>query len=114
MAIRSKSLFVIPLRALLLIGVGCAPGPFGQQPVHALADHRMWTQYSALQDARAIAVAGDPSRIWVAGMAGGQPTVEDARREALAACSKQRARRRMQSKCLLYAEGDVIVWRGGV
>jgi hypothetical protein len=47
-------------------------------------------------------------------MAGGQPTIDDARREALAACSKQRARRRMQSKCLLYAEGDVIVWRGGV
>lgn len=114
MTVHPKPLPGLLLCVLALVAAACTSGPYGRTPDHALAGSRMWTQYSGLQDARAIAVAGDPARTWVAGMTGGQPTMEDARREALAACAGQRARRRMQSKCLLYAEGDLIVWRGGV
>jgi hypothetical protein len=113
MRIHPKPLPCLLLWALALIAGACTSGPYGRAPDHALAGNRMWTQYSGLNDSRAIAVAGDPARTWVAGMAGGQPTMEDARREALTACDGQRARRRMQLQCKLYAEGDRIVWRGG-
>lgn len=92
-------------------GGGCTADGFGSTGKHPLATHQIWTQYRALEDRRALAIAGDPSRVWVAGMAGGLPTAVDAQREALSACAKQRARRRMQSQCLIYADGMKVVWR---
>ena len=100
------------MATLLWFGsAGCTSDGFGSTGDHPLATSQVWTQYRALDDRRALAVAGDPTRAWVAGMAGGLPTAVDARREALSACAKQRARRRMQSQCLIYADGMRIVWQ---
>lgn len=104
---------VAALRSALagcLVAGSCAQAPPDGTRSNPLASTRFWEQYSGLPGARAMAVAGDPTRIWVGGMAGGMPSVEEARREALAECGRQRARRRLRAPCLAYAEGDRVVW----
>jgi len=71
---------------------------------------RLWIGYSALEEHRALAVCGDPDRMWVAGAVGGASTSEAARQGALEACGKRRAERRMKPPCRLYASGDKVVW----
>jgi hypothetical protein len=72
----------------------------------------VWNDYQALPEQRALAVARDLGRnLWVAGMSGGQPTTGAAETEALAACQRQRNRKRLQVPCRIYAVGDVVVWR---
>src|SRR5262245_33692714 len=97
----------------LLIGAappaqGCAAGTAGAPPTE-LAE--LWRNYQALPAERALAVAGDPHRVWVAGVAGGEPTPDEAEFAALAQCRQRRAARRLQVPCRLYAVGDEIVWK---
>ena len=72
----------------------------------------LWRAYRSLPDERSLAIARElGGNLWVAGMAGGQPTLEAAETEALAACQKQRSRKRLQVPCRLYAVGDDVLWR---
>ena len=73
---------------------------------------RTWRDYQALPEQRALAIAGDPERIWVSGISGGQESLEEAEEAALSECRRRRAQRRMQAACQLYALGDEIVWTG--
>jgi hypothetical protein len=72
---------------------------------------RLWRSYQALPAERALAVAGDPRRQWVAGLVGGEPTIDEAEQVALERCRQNRAARRLQAPCRTYAVGDEIVWR---
>ena len=95
-----------PIAGLLL---ACASG--GISPHLDLAP--VWGDYVTLPAERALAIAGDPRRDrWVTGTSGGQATREQAEAAALAQCRAQRAARRMQAQCVLYAVGDEIVWQG--
>jgi len=94
------------MAALLL---ACASDAASPHPDLASA----WRDYLALREQRALAIAGDPGRDrWVTGASGGHATRERAEAEALAQCRTQRAARRIQDACQLYAVGDEIVWRG--
>jgi len=73
---------------------------------------RTWRDFLALPEHRALAIAGDPERIWVSGATGGQESPEEAEEAALAECRRRRAQRRMQAACQLYAVGDEIVRTG--
>lgn len=74
---------------------------------------RLWHEYRALPEQRALAIAGDPRRDrWVAGISGGHASRREALADALAACQRRRALRRMQAACEPYAVGDEIVWSG--
>ena len=88
------------------LGACETPGP----DPHPLVDTRIWQQYRQLEENRALALAGDPTRIWVAGMAGGQTSPAVAASDALAECGRQRAKRRLVAPCRLYAKGSRIVW----
>jgi hypothetical protein len=70
----------------------------------------LWREYLALPPERALALAGNPDRLWVGAVAGGQASRVEAEQSALAECRKRRAIRRMQQPCRLYATGDEIVW----
>ncbi len=116
-AAAARRALAAPGTLLLLLGIaastppllGCASRP---APPHAdLAP--VWREFVALPAERALAIAGDPGRDrWVAGVSGGHATREEAEAEALVRCRAQRALRRMQAACVLYAVGDEIVWRG--
>lgn len=60
---------------------------------------------------RALAIAGDPNGVWVAGMVGGHPSQIEVEREALERCQRKRASRGIAEKCCLYAVGHRIVWQ---
>lgn len=97
----------------LLIGAAlavaaCAKAPQGT-PHRSLT--QLWRSYQELPSQRALAVAGDPRRQWVAGMVGGEATSEDAQRVALEQCGQRRAARRLRVPCRIYAVGDEIVWQ---
>ena len=96
--------------AFLLLLVGCGGGL--SQPGHReLAG--LWSDYRELPPHRALAIAGDPSRSrWVAGVASGQASAEEAERAALGECRRQRLRQRMQEACSIYAVGDEVIWEG--
>ncbi len=72
---------------------------------------RIWREFVALPNERALALAGDPARQWVAAASGGYASPTEAEEGALAECRRRRAARRMQAPCLLYAKGDEIVWK---
>lgn len=98
------------LKAALLAGLALACAtPTGPQGPHPSLT-ALWRQYQRLPDERALAVAGDLDRVWVAAMAGGALTREDAVEQASVECRRKRRERRMQAPCLLYAVGDEIVW----
>jgi hypothetical protein len=96
--------------AACLLAVACAQAPPEATRDNPLASTRFWERYTDLPQARAMAVAGDPTGIWVGGMAGGMPSVDAALRQALAECGRQRTRRRLRAPCLPYAEGNRVVW----
>ena len=74
---------------------------------------RVWRDFLALPEERALAIAGDPRRDrWVTGASGGHASREEAEESALLECRRQRAARRMQAPCQLYAVGDAVVWTG--
>lgn len=93
----------------VLAAQGCASTPVPGTPHPSLA--RLWRSYQALPAERALAIAGDPRRQWVAGFVGGQPNRDDAERIALTKCHQRRTARRLQVPCHLYAVGDEIVWQ---
>jgi hypothetical protein len=94
--------------------VGCAApraGSGSAEPHPALKE--LWRDYRQLREHSALVIAGDLSRgRWVAGAAGGRPSSADAEVEALVECRKQRAKKRMQDACTLYAVGSEVVWTG--
>ena len=74
---------------------------------------RVWRDYRALPEQRALAIAGDLRRnLWVAGSSGGHATRADAEAAALRECRARRLRQRAQAQCQLYAIGDEVVWTG--
>ncbi|MGH0029833.1 MAG: hypothetical protein ACQGVC_08585 [Myxococcota bacterium] len=70
----------------------------------------MWRDYQKLPLKRALALAGDPDRAWVAAMAGGAASQQDAIDVALEGCRRKRLDRRLRVPCLVYAVDDEIVW----
>ena len=71
---------------------------------------KIWNQYSEIPTKRALALAGDPSRNWVAGSSGGHKAQLDADESALNECRRRRGERRIQASCQIYARGNRIVW----
>jgi hypothetical protein len=71
---------------------------------------RLWKDYSKLPEHRALAVCGDPERLWVAGAVGGAESRRAAREGALKECRKRRESRRLLAPCKIYAIGDEILW----
>jgi hypothetical protein len=62
-----------------------------------------------MPDEKAMALAGEPDNVWVAGAVGGRASREDAEAGALAQCRVRRQDRRMRAPCRLYATGDELV-----
>jgi hypothetical protein len=93
-----------------LLGVACASD--GHAPPSALVS--AWRDFQSLPEQRALAIAGDPRRgaVWVTGASGGHATRAAAEEEALTRCRMQRALRRLQAECVLYAVNEEVVWRG--
>ena len=93
-----------------LLALACAGGPLPRvDPVLA----EVWSDYSELPDARALAVAGELHQDrWVMGSSGGHATEEAAAESAMRECRKHRAEQRTPAACRLYAVGDEIVWSG--
>lgn len=88
-------------------GISACGGP--RVPPHQNLD-RMWRAYVDLPDERALVVAGDPNRLWVAGSAGGAETASQAEERATQECKRRRMARRIGGRCRTYAIGDQIVW----
>jgi len=87
----------------------CAIGP--PRPSHEFS--RLWREYRELPDVRALAIAGELRRDqWVAGVAAGHASREQAEAGALEECRKRRLERRMRAPCLVYAVGDEVVRPG--
>lgn len=104
-----------PTGTWIRTGAGCAAGlaflaacsaPEG--PPRSLAP--LWREYVKMPPERALAIAGDPARLWVGAASGGYPSQEMAEESVVAECTRRRSLRRMQEPCRLYAVGDDIVW----
>lgn len=93
---------------LALAGLALACRGEGPHPHQSLSG--LWRKFQKLPPVRALAVAGDPERIWVAGAAGGLATEAEARAAALEECQVRRQDRRLQAPCRIYAVGKQIVW----
>ena len=107
MRIRTTRLAILALSCAAGLAIGCARDV--PRPAHrSLAS--LWNDFMAMPEARALALAGDPDRLWVAGATGGHATEEMAEENALAECRRKRLARRMQAPCRLYATGDEVVW----
>jgi hypothetical protein len=63
-----------------------------------------------MDDQRALAISGDPDRIWVGAAAGGAREAGRAKQSAIDECNRKRLARRLRSPCRLYAVGDRVVW----
>ena len=100
------------LIACLLGGLTTACARPNASARNPLRRSQLWQTYRQLPDSRAFVVAGDPSGIWVAGAAGGAPTLEEAIQLAAQDCERLRDKRRIKPFCRTYAEGNVIVWWG--
>ena len=110
---------IAPARsALLLVGLllcatataaGCSTWTGARGEPRPISE-QLWREYRTLPAERALAVAGDPKRKWVAGLVGGQPSAREAEEAALLSCQQRRLARRLQAPCRLYAVGDEIVW----
>lgn len=88
---------------------GCAATAASGLPQRQLG--RVWHDYRALPEQRALVVAGDLRRQrWVSGASGGHASAADAEEAALQECKRRRALRRIQAPCLVYAVGDEVVW----
>lgn len=65
-------------------------------------------RYQFLPPEKSMAIAGDPSGIYVSGYAYDYPTRDLAIREALEYCEQRREDRRIESECRTYAVSDEI------
>ncbi len=113
--IRTFPTFTLGFRLVLLAlalgavaALACADGRAGG-PHRGI--EQLWRDFTALPRERALAIAGDPDGLWVAGAAGGEPSQEAAEARALEVCAGKRATRRLQMPCRLYSTGEEIVWR---
>ena len=88
------------------VAVGCQIPP--PQPHTSLEP--LWRDFEKLPQKRALALAGDPDKAWVAAMAGGAESQQDAIDVALEGCRRKRLDRRLRAPCLVYAVDDEIVW----
>lgn len=70
----------------------------------------LWRSYLEMPPERALALAGNPDRQWVAAASGGHDSRDEAEEAVLIECRARRAVRRMQAACRLYAVGGEIVW----
>ena len=96
--------------AALLAGACASESILGTRvPPHPKLD-RIWRQYTELAPKRALAIAGDPNRDWVAAAAGGADAQAEASERALEECGRKRLERRMLAPCRLCAAGDDILW----
>jgi hypothetical protein len=94
------------LAALPLLGA-CA----GRQKAPHAGIASLWREYQSVPEQRAMALAGDPNKVWIGAVAGGAVEREEAEERALAECRRRRQARRMQAPCLVYASGDEVLWR---
>jgi len=101
---------VLALGLLFSLTAACATSPPRKQPHRGI--ERLWSDFRSLPQPSALALAGDPDGIWVAGAASGESSQAAAEQAALAACAAKRGARRMQSPCRLYATDGMIVWPG--
>ena len=70
----------------------------------------LWNDYAKLKRFKAMVMSGEPDGAFVVGMAGGQPSIREARRAAYDKCREKRLERRFQRPCRYYAVGSEIVW----
>jgi hypothetical protein len=70
----------------------------------------LWRDFLEMPPERALALAGDPDRVWVGAASGGHASQLEAEESVLAGCRRRRADRRMRAPCRLYASGGEIVW----
>jgi hypothetical protein len=89
-----------------LAALACASGGVGPPPSLA----RLWREFRELPAERALAIAGDPEKLWVAGVSGSHASRAQAEEAAIAECRRRRFLQRMQAPCRLYAVGDEIPW----
>lgn len=96
------------------LGLVCAAMALAACQVPPTQPHRslepLWRDFQKLPLTRALALAGDPDRAWVASMAGGALAQQDAIDVALEGCRRKRLDRRLRAPCLVYAVDDEIVW----
>jgi len=109
MSDRTAQRFALWLSCVALLPVVACTAPGRRAPHAGLAG--FWREYLALPPERALALAGDPDGLWVAATGSGSPSRVEAEQSALAGCRKQRALRRLQDPCRLYATGDEVVWQ---
>jgi hypothetical protein len=102
---RLSTLFLLCMVTAALLSCSTPGGPRPHQGVASL-----WRSYADMPAARALAIAGDPDRVWVGGASGGHESQQEAEENAMAECRKRRSARRMQAPCRLYASGSTIVW----
>lgn len=92
-----------------LVPLACATAS-RSEPHPGLVGVGLWREFLELPPERALAIAGDPDRVWVGGASGGHASRSEAEQSALARCQQGRAARRLRAPCRLYASGDEIVW----
>lgn len=97
----------VSLFAVALLGAACAAPP--RATPHPGIEG-LWSSYMEMTDERALALAGDPDRVWVGAASGGHTSRREAEESVLAKCWQRRAARRLQEPCRLYATGGEIVW----
>ena len=95
------------LTSVALLSAACA-APLRSAP-HPGIDS-LWSSYLEMGEERALALAGEPDRIWVGAASGGHASRREAEESVLAKCWQRRAARRLQDPCRLYATGGEIVW----
>jgi hypothetical protein len=97
----------VTLSALLLLATACAGSP---RPEPHAGVAKRWGGYLSMPHQRAFAMAGDPNGHWLGSTVGGYGSPAEAKREALRRCEHERAARRMEAPCRIYAVGHQIVW----
>jgi len=95
---------------LLVLCSSCSTssGPLGLElrSVTRLETDRL--RYTAMPDFKAFAIAGNPSAVFVSGIAYDQPNADAAIATALAYCNVRRSDRSIASPCRLYAVGNAF------
>ncbi len=95
---RSFVLWGLCLATLQPLGCTRSDRPVGMSSI--------WNEYLGMPEHRALAIAGDPSGVWVAGATGGHPSRGAASDAALAECERRRLARGVKDRCTLFAVGN--------
>ena len=93
---------------VLLCLSGCAARPLGFPIAQLERESRYCGEYRGylrLEGPKALAVAGDPCGVFVAGLAHGGVDGDTAERLALEYCEQRRADRRVAAPCRIHASG---------